>query len=260
VHVPLRAENQFQLDPDDLERALTPRTKMMIVNSPHNPTGAVLTPTQLKAIAQIAIAHDLLVLSDEIYEKIIYEGIQPLSLASLPGMAARTITVNGFSKTYSMTGWRIGYAVAPRALTDAMIRVHQYTATSATSFAQFGALAACRGSQECVRAMVDEFDRRRQFLLGALARHAGLACVKPQGAFYAFPSIQHLGVPAETLALYLLRHAGVAVVPGSAFGDLGEGYLRLVYANSYENLVEAVERIARALREIPPNLKAGGTG
>ncbi|MBM3130727.1 MAG: pyridoxal phosphate-dependent aminotransferase [Chloroflexi bacterium] len=253
VHVPLRAENRFQLDPADLRRALTPRTKMMIVNSPHNPTGAVFTPRLLNELAQVAIAHDLWVLSDEIYEKIIYGDAQHISLASLPGMAQRTITVNGFSKTYSMTGWRLGYVAAPRELTDAMIRVHQYTATSATSFAQFGALAAYRGSQECVRAMVDEFERRRRFLLDALAHIAGFDCVEPQGAFYVFPSIKRLGIDSNALALRLLRQAGVAVVPGSAFGEYGEGYLRLAYSNTYENIVEAVERMARAVRELPPS-------
>jgi aspartate/methionine/tyrosine aminotransferase len=168
-------------------------------------------------------------------------------------MAQRTITVNGFSKTYSMTGWRIGYVAAPRELTDAMIRVHQYTATSVTSFAQFGALAAYCGSQECVRVMVDEFDRRRRFLLDALAHIKGFDCVEPQGAFYVFPSIKRLGVDSNTLAMHLLRQAGVAVVPGSAFGEYGEGHLRLAYANTYENIVEAVERMARAVRELPPS-------
>ena len=255
VHVQLKAENQFQIDPSDLQRAITPKTKMIVVNSPHNPTGAVLNQTVLTEIAQVAIANNVLVLSDEIYEKILYDGAKHFSIASLPGMAERTITVNGFSKTYSMTGWRIGYVAARQELIDAMIRVHQYTVTSATSFAQFGALAACRGAQDCVRDMVGEFDRRRQFLMRALAQIEGLDCVKPRGAFYAFPSIKRLGVSSDALALYLLREAGVAVVSGSAFGEFGEGYLRLAYSNTYENIVEAVERIALALRQIPLNLK-----
>jgi len=255
VHVPLRAENAFQLDPSDLRRAITPKTKMIVVNSPQNPTGAVLGQPVLAEIAQIASENNLLILSDEIYEKILYDGVKHFSIASIPGMAERTITANGFSKTYSMTGWRIGYVAAKREFTDAMIRVHQYTATSATSFAQFGALAACRGAQDCVRDMVKEFDRRRQFLTQALAKMDGLECVNPQGAFYAFPSIKRLNVSSDALALYLLRQAGVAVVPGSAFGEFGAGFLRLAYSNTYENIVEAVERMSIALRQIPADLR-----
>jgi aminotransferase len=167
VHLPIRQENKFQIDPSDLHKALSPRTKMIIVNSPHNPTGAILDEETLKAIATIAIERDLLVISDEIYEKIIYDGAIHHSMASLPDMADRTLTVNGFSKAYSMTGWRLGYVAGRKTLIDSLIRVHQYSATCATSFAQKGAVAAYRGSQTCVRDMVSEFDRRRQFLVQA---------------------------------------------------------------------------------------------
>ena len=255
IHVPLRAANHFQIDPADLARAITQRTKMIIVNSPHNPTGAVLDQTILKEIAELAIKRDLLVLSDEIYEKIIYDGVQHFSIANLPGMAERTLTANGFSKTYSMTGWRVGYIAARKHFIDAMIRVHQSSATSATSFAQSGALAAYRGSQECVRQMTAEFARRRDFIVRALARIEGIECVKPAGAFYTFPSIKNLGLSSEEFTLNLL-HAGVAVVPGSAFGEYGEGYVRIAYSNSYENLEIAMDRIADAVRKIRTGSRA----
>ncbi len=254
VHVPLREENKFQLDPSDLERAITPKAKMIVVNSPHNPTGAVLGKETLVAIAQIAIENDLLVLSDEIYEKIIYDGVEHHSIASLPGMADRTLTVNGFSKAYSMTGWRLGYVAARKNLIDSLIRVHQYSATCATSFAQKGAVAAYRGSQDNVHEMVSEFDRRRRFLVEALEGIQGVSCVRPEGAFYVFPSVKELGVSDGELATYLLREANVALVPGSAFGEYGQGYLRLSYANSYENIEAAAERIEKALRNLPADL------
>jgi aminotransferase len=254
IRVPLREDNEFQVAPPDLEKAITPKTKMIIINSPHNPTGAVLKKETLESIAQIATAHDLLVLSDEIYEKLIYDGTQHHSIASLPGMAERTVTVNGFSKAYSMTGWRLGYVAARKKLIDSLIRAHQYVGTSANSFAQKGAVAAYRGPQECVQEMVSEFDRRRRFLVEALEQIEGVSCVRPRGAFYAFPSVKELGVPDEKLAYYLLREAQVALVPGSAFGEYGQGYLRLAYSNSYENIQAAVERIDRALRKLPADL------
>jgi aspartate/methionine/tyrosine aminotransferase len=174
-------------------------------------------------------------------------------------MAERTLTINGFSKAYSMTGWRLGYVAAPKKLIDSLIRVHQYSTTCATSFAQKGAVAAYRGPQECVREMVGEFDRRRRYLVDALEQIGGVRCVRPQGAFYAFPSIQELGVDDETLAHYLLREAHVALVPGSAFGEYGTGHLRLSYANSYSNIQEAMERIEKALRKVPADFHRPGT-
>jgi aspartate/methionine/tyrosine aminotransferase len=254
VRVPLREENEFQVAPSDLEQAITRKTKMIIINSPHNPTGAVLDRETLEAVAKIAIEHDLLVLSDEIYEKLIYDGTKHYSIASLPGMAERTVTVNGFSKAYSMTGWRLGYVAARQGLIDPLIRAHQYIGTSANSFAQKGAVAAYRGPQDCVREMVTEFDRRREFLVEALEQIDGVSCIRPQGAFYAFPSVKELGVPDEKLAYYLLREARVALVPGSAFGECGQGHLRLSYANSYENIQAAVDRIDQALRKLPAGL------
>ena len=250
IRVPLREENEFQVAPPALETAITPRTKLIIINSPHNPTGAVLDKEVLEAIAEIAIERNLLVLSDEIYEKIIYDGAQHHSIASLPGMAERTITVNGFSKAYSMTGWRLGYVAAGKHLIHSLIRTHQYVGTSANSFAQKGAVAAYRSAQDCVEEMVSEFDRRRRFLVEALEQIEGVSCLRPRGAFYVFPSVKELGMPDEKLAYYLLREAQVALVPGSTFGEYGHGHLRLSYANSYENIQGAVERIERALSKL----------
>jgi aspartate/methionine/tyrosine aminotransferase len=250
IRVPLREENEFQVAPPALETAITPRTKLIIINSPHNPTGAVLDKEVLEAIAEIAIERNLLVLSDEIYEKIIYDGAQHHSIASLPGMAERTITVNGFSKAYSMTGWRLGYVAAGKHLIHSLIRAHQYVGTSANSFAQKGAVAAYRSAQDCVEEMVSEFDRRRRFLVEALEQIEGVSCLRPRGAFYVFPSVKELGMPDEKLAYYLLREAQVALVPGSTFGEYGHGHLRLSYANSYENIQGAVERIERALSKL----------
>jgi aminotransferase len=254
IHIPVREENKFQIDPSDLRRAITPKTKMIVINSPHNPTGAMLGEETLQAIARIAIEHDLLVISDEIYEKITYDEARHCSIASLPDMADRTLTVNGFSKAYSMTGWRLGYVAAPKKLIDSLIRVHQYSATCATSFAQKGAVAAYRESQACVQEMVNEFDRRRRFLVEALEQIPGMTCIRPQGAFYVFPCVKALGTSDEKLAEYLLREANVALVPGSAFGEYGQGHLRLSYANSYSNIQEAVDKIAQALRKLPADL------
>ena len=247
VAVPLREEMEFKLDPDDVARAITPRTRMLVVTTPHNPTGSVLDEEILQALADIAEKYDLLVLSDEIYEKIIYDGVKHISFATLPGMRERTLTVNGFSKAYAMDGWRLGYVAAPRELIAVLIRVHQYTTVCATTFIQMGAVAAYRGPQDCVADMVAEFDRRRQYLIPALNEIEGISCVRPQGAFYAFPSIKAIGKSSAEITDFLLEEAKVALIPGSAFGQYGEGYLRIAYSNSLENIQEAVERIKTAL-------------
>lgn len=249
--VPLREENNFQLDPDDLARAVTPRSKLIFLNTPHNPTGAVFDENTVAAVARIAQEQNLLVVSDEMYEKIIYDGVKHHSIGGWPGMAERTLTVNGFSKAYSMTGWRLGYVAGPRPLIDPLLKVHQYSVTCATSFAQKGAVMAYRGPQETVQEMVAEFDRRRKFLVEALGRIEGISCVRPQGAFYVFPSLKSFGLSSEKLAFYLLQEALVGVVPGTAFGARGEGYLRFSYANSYQNLEEAMDRVQAALARLP---------
>ena len=247
VSVPLREENGFRLDAEDVVRAITPRTRMLLVVTPHNPTGAVLTEDGLRALASLARERNLLVLADEIYEKLIYDGIEHHSIGRLPGMRERTLTVNGFSKAYSMTGWRLGYVAGPRELMDILIRVHQYTAMCATSFAQSGAVSAYRGTQDCVEEMRREFARRRKLILERLGRMKGIECVRPDGAFYVFPSIRGLGRASEEVAMHLLEDGLVATVPGSAFGKHGEGYLRLAYSDSYENIGEAMERMAESL-------------
>ncbi len=248
---PLREETGFQVQASDIEKAITPRTKLLVLTSPGNPTGGVIERNELEGIARLARRHNLLVLSDEIYEKIIYDDAEHVTIASLTGMRERTIVVNGFSKTYSMTGWRLGYAAAPRELAIAMLKAHQYITTSAVSFAQAGGIAALRGSQECVEEMVREFKRRRDLLIPALNAIPGVRCCMPRGAFYAFPNVCAFGLDSEALTWHLLREAQVAVVPGSAFGAAGEGYVRLSFANSYENIERAVERVAKALGKLP---------
>ncbi len=247
----VREETGFQVQASDIENAITPRTKLLVLTSPGNPTGGVVEERTLEGIARLVQEHNLLVLSDEIYEKIVYDDARHVSIASLPGMRERTIVVNGFSKTYSMTGWRLGYAAAPRELAAPMLKAHQYITTSAVSFAQAAGVAALRGSQECVAQMVGEFKRRRDLLVPALNAIPGVRCCMPRGAFYAFPNIRAFGLDSDALAWRLLREAQVAVVPGTAFGAAGEGYVRLSFANSYENIERAVERIARALERLP---------
>ena len=227
----------FQVD-DTLLEAVSPRTKMIVVNTPSNPSGAVLDADSLRLIADLCSDHDLYALSDEIYEKLVY-GKEHISLASLPGMAERTITVNGFSKAYAMTGWRIGYAVAPRPIIRQMEKVQQHTVSHPTTFAMYGALAALRGSQDCVEAMRREFERRREYLIPAL-HDLGYTTAPADGAFYAY-----INVAGDDMAVARswLQDAHLAVTPGTAFGT--PGWIRLSYATSMENLKEAVERIAR---------------
>ncbi len=245
VSVPLSEGNAFQLDPQDLESHITKRTRMVLINSPHNPTGAVYSRQVIEGVADVVYHHGLLLLSDEIYDRIVFDGTRPVSPGTFERIADQTITVNGFSKTYSMTGWRLGYVVASPALTDAMVRVHQHITTCATSFAQAGGVAALNGPQDSVAAMVSEFDRRRRAIVAAFQDMPGASLVTPQGAFYAFPSIKSLGVTSAEFADQLLTRAGVALVGGTAFGQYGEGYLRLSYSCSFED----VQRGMAALRD-----------
>ena len=223
---------------------------MIVVNTPNNPTGAVYPVQVLEELAQLAREKDLLVLSDEIYEKMVYAGERHLSIGGVPGMRERTVTVNGFSKIYAMTGWRLGYAAANRELAGAMIRIHQYTTVCATSFAQWGAVEALNGPQGEAEMMVREFGRRRKLVYAALKDMPGIGVVEPKGAFYIFPNIESLGKSAEELGRYLLDEANIAVVPGTTLGDFGAGYIRISYANSYENLEIAMERMSAALQKI----------
>ncbi len=240
VSVPLSESDGYQLNPDDIEKRITPRTKMIVVNSPHNPTGVVYTRETLEAVANIAAKHNLLVVSDEIYERIIFDGQKHISMATFPQIAGQVITVNGFSKSYAMTGWRLGYVVAPPELTRVLIRVHQYTTVCATSFAQAGATAALTGPQESIDMMVSKFDERRKVIIDTFAEMPGAGLVKPTGAFYTFPNLSALDPSSEVVAAKLLAATGVAVVPGSAFGEAGEGHVRLAYSASLANVTDGM--------------------
>lgn len=247
VSYPLLEENGFNVIPEDIEKLVTPKTKMVIVNSPNNPTGSILSKESLQAIADIANKYDLIVLSDEIYEKLIYDDSVHYSIASLDGMKERTVLIHGVSKSYSMTGWRIGFAIsANKEFISAMIRVLQYTVTCANSFAQDGAEAALRGSQQCVEDMRLQFDRRRKLVYDRINKIEGLSCIAPKGAFYCFVNIKKLGMTDQEASDYYLNEAGVAMIPGSAFGEYGAGYLRVAFSNSYENIEKAMDRIADA--------------
>ncbi|HEY6102871.1 MAG TPA: pyridoxal phosphate-dependent aminotransferase [bacterium] len=253
VEVPLQPGRGYQLDAGDLEGAITPRTKAIVVHSPHNPTGAVCDESTLREVAELAVRSDLLVIADEIYEHLIYDEARHVSIASLPGMFERTVTINGFSKAYSMTGWRLGYVAGPPALISPLLKVHQCTTTCATSFAQWGAVAAYRGDQTCVTEMVREFDRRRRLVIEALRGMPGVELVAPRGAFYAFPDVRRLGRSDLDVAEYLLREAHVATVPGSTFGETGAGHLRISYAAGYDILAGGLERMGRAVAALASN-------
>jgi aspartate/methionine/tyrosine aminotransferase len=245
VPVPLRESNGYQIDLEDVRRLISPRTRLLVVVSPNNPTGTVQSPEILRGLADLAVRHNLLVISDEIYERIVYDGQTHLSLASCPGMRERTITINGLSKTYSMTGWRLGYAAAPQPIIQSMNRVHQYNVACASAFAQAGAVAALTGPQACVAEMVAEFTRRRDLVVPAINGMGKLSCLKPGGAFYVWANIQGMGISAEEFSMRLLESAYVSLVPGTVFGESGQGYVRLSYANSYERLEEAMRRLTR---------------
>jgi aspartate/methionine/tyrosine aminotransferase len=243
VPIPIRQENQFRLDPDELVSLVTPRTKLIILNSPANPTGGVLTRTDLEEVAAVARERDLVVLSDEIYSRIIYDGEEHVSIASLPGMAERTIVLDGFSKTYAMTGWRLGYAIVPEGLAEGFGKLIINTISGANSFAQYGAVEALTGPQDAVDAMVAEFRARRDLIVDGLNGIPGVTCLRPLGAFYVFPDISGSGRTGAELAERLLQDVGVSVLAGTSFGQLGTHHIRLSYANSRENITEALERM-----------------
>ena len=250
VSYKLREENDYQIDLAEIEGLITPKTKMLVINTPGNPTGVVQSMETLEKLAEIAKKHDLIVVSDEIYEKLVYDGAKHVSIAALPGMKERTITLNGFSKCYSMTGWRLGYVAAPVEFIKAMVRVHAYINTCAPSFVQEAGITALEKAEPDVQEMVKEYQRRRDYAVSAINSIDGLSCKTPGGAFYIFVNIKSLGRSSAEVANYILEHAKVATVPGSAFGPEGEGYIRLSYACSYERIVEAMERIKKAIAEL----------
>jgi aspartate aminotransferase len=243
IPVPIRMENDFRLDVDELTSLVTTRTRGLVINSPANPTGGVLTRGDLERIADLAIRRDLWVLADEIYGRILYDGAEHVSIASLPGMAERTIVLDGFSKTFAMTGWRMGYAIVPDALVKTYGQLIINTISGVATFAQEGAVEALNGPQDDVDAMVVEFKARRDLIVDGLNAIPGIECRKPVGAFYVFPSIAGTGVSGADLAERLLQEAGVCVLPGSAFGQYGDDHIRISYANSQANLTEALGRI-----------------
>jgi aminotransferase len=241
VGVPTTAENGFKLAADALEARITPRSKAILMGYPANPTGAVMDHDSLTALADVARRHDLFVISDEIYDRLVY-GVEQVCFASLPGMKERTLLLGGFSKTYAMTGWRLGWVCAPAYLTDAMMKVHQYIMMSAPTAAQHAALEALDNGEEAAQGMIDEYARRRELVVRRL-REMHLDLVEPRGAFYAFPSITSTGLSDEQFAERLLLEEKVAVVPGSAFGEGGRGYVRLCYAQRYDLLDQALQRM-----------------
>lgn len=239
VPVPLREENGFVIDPDELASLVTERTKLLILNSPHNPCGSASTPEQLEAIAEIAIRHDLVVLSDEVYWALRYDGDHH-SVLDLDGMAERTILLDGWSKTFAMTGWRLGFGVFPQPLVEPITRLVINSVSCTSAFSQHAAIAALEGPWDDVDTMLEAFRERREVIVSGLNAVPGVSCVEPGGAFYAFPNITELGQSAATLADRLLEEAGVACLPGTAFGAYGEGHLRFSYANSIENIQRAL--------------------
>ena len=246
VPVPLIEEEGYDLDLAAFDAALSPRTRMVLLNSPGNPTGGILSSRTLAHVADAARRHDIWILSDEIYYRLVYDGNAP-SIVSLPGMAERTILADGFSKTYAMTGWRLGFGIMPPPLAEKMGLLLTHSVGCTATFTQLAGLQAVLSLQDEVEAVRAEFRRRRDLMVQGLNAIPGIRCPMPRGAFYAFPNIQAFGRSAAELAGYLLEKAGVAVLPGTSFGQNGEGYLRLTYANSFENIQKALERVSRAL-------------
>jgi len=243
VPIATRVEDNFQVTAQQIEAAITPRTTALLIGYPNNPTGAVMGRALLQEVCETAARHDLLIISDELYDRLVYD-TEHVCVPSLPGMRERTVLLGGFSKNYAMTGWRIGYAAAPAPLLAAMRKIHQYTIMSAPTTAQAAALAALTADDDCVEAMRAEYDRRRRLIVSGL-NQIGMPCFEPRGAFYAFPSVAQSGMSDEEFAERLLQEEHVAVVPGSAFGVGGAGYVRCSYATAYEKIEIALERMAR---------------
>lgn len=248
VSFPLKRD--FHIDLNELEKRITPRSRIIVVNSPHNPTGTVLDRAELDALVQIALKHDLQIVTDEVYEKIVYDNNRHVSVGAIPGAEDITVTVNSFSKTYAMTGWRVGYVAAHGRLAEAIKKVHAYTVLGVNTEAQFAALAALTGPQKCVEEMVREYRKRRDIVVDALSRIPRVKCSAPKGTFYAFPDTSATGMSSEELATFLLEKGKVAVVQGKAFGDGGEHHLRISFSNSTENIKEGMARITNAICQL----------
>lgn len=248
VPIELEEKDEFRLTPEKLLEKITPKTKILIMPFPNNPTGAIMEKEDLEKVAEIVIEKDLFVISDEIYSELTYKG-QHVSIASIPGMRERTVLINGFSKSYAMTGWRLGYAAAPKEILGQMLKIHQFAIMCAPTTSQYAAVSALRNGDEDVEKMRESYNQRRRYLVNAL-REMGLECYEPYGAFYVFPSIKKFGMTSDEFAVRLLNAEKVAVVPGTAFGDSGEGFLRLSYAYSLESLKVALDRIRRFVEQL----------
>ena len=248
IKIKLKNENEFRLTPKELESVITPKTKILLMNYPNNPTGAIMAKDDLEKISKVIIKHDLLVITDEIYSELTYEG-KHFSIGALPGMRDRTITINGFSKTYSMTGWRLGYVMGPKVIIDQVKKIHQFVVMSAPTISQYAGLEALRNGDEDIERMKKEYDKRRKYLLKEFNR-LSLPCFEPKGAFYIFPDIRKYNMSSEEFATQLLNKEHVVVVPGTAFGDSGEGFIRISYAYSLDALKEAIKRIEKFLKAL----------
>ena len=249
VIIETKAENAFRLTAEQLEEKITEKTKLLILPYPNNPTGGIMERADLEEIAAVIEKHDLMVLSDEIYSELTYEGKQHVSIASIDGMRERTIVINGFSKSYAMTGWRLGYAPGPKEIIAMMVKLHQFCIMSAPTTAQYAAIEALRNGDVDIENMRSEYDMRRRFVVGSL-NEMGLSCFNPEGAFYCFPCIKSTGLTSEEFCTRLLHSKRVALVPGSAFGESGEGYVRLSYSYSIKHLIRAMELIHEFLKEL----------
>ncbi|WP_097004674.1 aminotransferase class I/II-fold pyridoxal phosphate-dependent enzyme [Lacrimispora amygdalina] len=248
VIIDLEAKDQFKLTKEKLLEKITPKTKVLILPFPNNPTGAVMNADELKEIAEIILEKDLFVISDEIYAELTYGG-EHTTIAAFPGMKDRTVLINGFSKSYAMTGWRLGYAAAPRLILEQMLKIHQFAIMCAPTTSQYAAVAALRDGDKDVGVMRESYNQRRRYLMHAF-QEMGLECFEPNGAFYTFPSIKRFGMTSDEFATRLLMEEKVAVVPGTAFGDCGEGYLRISYAYSLKSLKEALSRMERFIKKL----------
>ena len=248
VTIPLQEAHQFRLQPEELEAAITSKTKMVVLSYPNNPTGAIMNQEDLEAIAKVIIDNDLYVISDEIYSELSYQE-EHMSIASLPGMHERTIVINGFSKAFAMTGWRLGYAAGPKVILEEMTKIHQFAIMAAPTSSQYAGIAALRDCDREVQEMRESYNQRRRYLMNAL-KELNLPCFEPYGAFYVFPNISEFGMTSEEFATQLVLEEKVAVVPGSAFGDSGEGFIRISYAYSIEELREAFLRVGHFIERL----------
>lgn len=246
----LTEETGFQMDLEEVKAKITPKTRAIVIITPNNPTGGVLSEDVLKELAEIAVKNDLMVISDEVYERLVYDGAKHISIASLPGMKERTFTMNGMSKAYAMDGWRLGYVAAPEEYILAMNKFHQHNTTCAPNFVQVAAIAALNEEGDVVSEMVKEYQRRRDYAVKAINEIPGLHCECPKGAFYIFINCKSLNMKSADLSAYLLENAKIALVPGDVFGPGGEGYLRMSFANSYDNIVEGCAQLKKAVEQL----------